>query len=440
MWTTKKPVDFAEKELKIKLDKWQKDYINTPGNVAVRAGRQSGKSYAQSLRVALFALLNEKTQTLIIGAVDRQSVELFEKVKSHIINLAKWQVKGRPTLHKIELKNGSKIIALPAGRTGYGLRNYTIHKLVADEAHYIPEEVWTAVRPMLATTGGTMDLLSTPRGNEGFFYEVFQEDSDFTTYHTKSENCPRISNEFLAGEKKRMTKLQFMQEYEAEFLDSLQQFFTKDLIDSCIIDKLPLDKPEEFTLSPSGDFSPVQGGEYYLGVDLAGYGGDENAFVTVQSQGKTNNHVREIQTTQRVAAYETVERIKSLNRLWKYKKIYLDDGGIGTPILDYCLKENDLRRKTEGINNASRSVVRDSSKKKRLLKEDLYFSLKLMMELGHMKFREDENLIQSLLSIQFETDKDSGQVKIHGRYSHITEALIRAAWAIKTKGLRLWIA
>ena len=162
MWTAKCPVRFAEKKLGIELDEWQREYIGAEGNTAVRAGRQSGKSFAESLRVALFALLNAKTQTLVIGAVDRQSTELFEKIKSHINALAGHQIKGKPTMHKLELRNGSKILAHPAGRTGYGLRNYTIHKLVADEAHYIPNEVFVAELPMLATTGGTIDVLSTP--------------------------------------------------------------------------------------------------------------------------------------------------------------------------------------------------------------------------------------------------------------------------------------
>ncbi len=63
------------------------------GNTVVRAGRQSGKSFAESLRVALFALLNSKTSTLIIASVDRQSVELLEKIKAQIMGLAKNQLK-----------------------------------------------------------------------------------------------------------------------------------------------------------------------------------------------------------------------------------------------------------------------------------------------------------------------------------------------------------
>jgi len=337
LWNTKNVISYVERVLDIKLDVWQKEYIMHEGNTVVRAGRQSGKSYAESLRVALFALLNPKTSTLIIASVDRQSVELLEKVKSHILLLAKSQIKGNPTFHKIQLKNGSKIMAEPAGQTGYGLRGFTVDKLVADEAHYIPDAVFVAIRPMLATTGGTLDLLSTPRGNEGFFYDCFQSD-DFHKIHIMSKDCPRISDEFLTQESKRMTKLEFCQEYEAEFLDSLQQFFSKELIDSCI-------------------GYPLTNAMNYLGVDFAGYGGDQNAFVTVENVDK-KLYVKNFRTTERVKAWETVNTILRLNEQYHYRKIGVDDGGLGTPILDYMLTHDALKRKTIGLNNASRLISR----------------------------------------------------------------------------------
>lgn len=422
LWNAKDAVAYAELKLGIQLDDWQREYIQHEGNTVVRAGRQSGKSYAESLRVALFALLHPKTSTLIIASVDRQSIELLEKVKSHIVTLAKAAIKGRPTFHKIQLKNGSKIMAEPAGQTGYGLRGFTVDKLVADEAHYIPDAVFVAIRPMLATTGGTLDLLSTPRGNEGFFYECFESD-DFHKIHIMSKDCPRITSEFLDQEKKRMTKLEFCQEYEAEFLDSLQQFFSKELVDSCIV-------------PPITDFSSSWGGTY-LGVDFGGYGGDQNAFVTVHNVNK-QSYIKEFETTEKVRAWETVNKIVELNRKHNYKKIGVDDGGLGTPILDYMLTHNSLKRKCIGLNNASRSI-NNEGREKRLLKEDMYGNLKIMMEQGILKFKEDDELRRSLTSIQFVVDKDTKNIKIFGRYSHITEGLIRAAWLIKAKGLRLYV-
>ena len=416
LWNAKNVIDFVEKKLDIKLDGWQKEYIQHEGNTVVRAGRQSGKSFAESLRVALFALLNSKTSTLIIASVDRQSIELLEKVKSHIMQLAKNQIKGRPTFHKIELKNGSKVMAEPAGATGYGLRGFTVDKLVADEAHYIPDAVFVAVRPMLATTGGTLDLLSTPRGNEGFFYDCFQSD-EFYKIHIMSKDCPRITDEFLEQERKRMTKLQFCQEYEAEFLDSLMQFFSRDLIDTC---KMEILKGE---------------GRKFLGIDFGGYGGDQNAFVTLQLR-HSKAYLTEFETTERVKAWETVNHILALNARNVYQKIGVDDGGLGTPILDYILTHDALRRKTIGLNNASR-MINHTGREKKLLKEDMYGNLKIMMEQGLIKIPDNDDLLRSLLSIQFEVDKETKNIKIFGRYSHITEGLIRAAWLVKSKGLNI---
>jgi len=417
LWNSKNPVAYAEQKLGIKLDDWQRRYIETEGNTAARCGRQSGKSFAEALRVALFALLHPKTQTLIIGAVDRQSVELFEKVKAIIIQIAgKQNIVGRPTMHNINLKNGSKIIAHPAGRTGYGLRGYAINKLVVDEAHYVPEEVYVAVRPMLATTGGTIDLLSTPRGNEGFFYDCFFSD-EFTTFHVYSRDCPRISEEFLESERKRMTKLQFKQEYEAEFLDQVQQFFPKALIDSVT----------------GAQFLPK--GNFYLGVDIARYGGDENAFVVVREWKNKLSFIK-YETTENITTTDTIGRIRALNHQYNFKKIYIDDGGIGGAVLDVLLEKGEVKYKVVGINNASRSVDKEN-KHKRILKEDLYGNLRRLMEQKQIILPDDEKVRLSLMSIQFEYTTDTERVKIYGKYSHITEALIRAAWCVYTKGLNI---
>ena len=418
LWNTQNVLSLVEKRLDIKLDEWQKEYIMHHGNTAVRAGRQSGKSFAESLRVALFSLLNAKSSTLIIASVDRQSIELLEKVKSHIMGLAPQQIKGRPTFHKIELKNGSKIMAEPAGQTGYGLRGFTVDKLVADEAHYIPDAVFVAIRPMLATTGGTLDLLSTPRGNEGFFYDCFQSE-DFYKIHIKSEDCPRITDEFLEQEKKRMTKLEYCQEYEAEFLDSLQQFFPKDLIDSCICEE-----------------NTIKGGQVFFGADFGGAGSDPTAYINIDNKGKDNyvSRIEEIDDDKK--AWQIIKQMEKLLEQFNYKKMGIDSGGIGGPILDYSLKHNRLKRKIVGLNNSKREIDADNGKSK-LLKNDMYWNLKLMMEQGLIKFPENELLRRSLTSVQKEVNQATQNEIIFGKYTHLAEALIRAAWLVKSKQLNI---
>jgi len=399
----------------------------TEGDTAVRAGRQSGKSFAQAIRTMLLAInhkgkkkaADDQDTILITGGVERQAYELYMKVRRMVETLAPHMIVGRPTMRKMELKNNCRVLALPAGRDGAGLRNFCLIRLVVDEAHYVYDEVYNACEPMLATTGGNMDLLSTPKGNKGRFYDAFQEDSGFTTFHTTSEMCPRIPKDFLERKKKSLTKMRYAQEYLAEFQDKMQQMFPKELVDSCIV---------------KAGFE----GTNFLGVDFAGYGGDQNAFVTLANLDD-RSFIKEFEVSERVKAWETVQKIIELNIKFKYKKIGVDDGGLGTPILDYILTHNSLKRKTIGLNNASRAINNDG-KAKRLLKEDMYGNLKLMMEQGLIVFEENEDLRNSLDSIQFEIDEGTENLKIFGNYSHITEGLIRAAWLIKTKGLKLWVA
>src|SRR3990167_8298879 len=214
--------------MKLELDPWQQKILDTPGNICLRSGRQVGKSTIISIKAGEYAISHPKETILIVAAVERQALLLFEKVLGYIADNYKKQIKkgkDRPTKHKILLTNGSVIHCLPTGLSGYGIRGYTVHLLIADEAAFIPEDVWNAVTPMLAVTGGKIILLSTPFGKGGYFYRCFQDPS-FTSFHVSSEACPRRDENFLAQERKRMTELQYAQEYLGEFVDELRRFFS----------------------------------------------------------------------------------------------------------------------------------------------------------------------------------------------------------------------
>jgi hypothetical protein len=57
-----------------------------------------------------------------------------------------------------------------------------------------------AVRPMLATSNGTLIALSTPAGKRGLFYEVWIGDESWHRTQVAADQCPRITKEFLAEE------------------------------------------------------------------------------------------------------------------------------------------------------------------------------------------------------------------------------------------------
>ena len=66
--------------IEIDYDKWQKEVLGTTGNLCIVSPRQMGKSTVISEKSGEYALNNENKTILIIAAVERQALLLFEKV------------------------------------------------------------------------------------------------------------------------------------------------------------------------------------------------------------------------------------------------------------------------------------------------------------------------------------------------------------------------
>lgn len=414
-------------------DSWQQAVLDHEGNITLRTGRQVGKSTIIGAKAAKFAKEHPGTTILCIAAAQRQSSLIFEKIRGEIdllIEKGQLDYDGEPTLTRIKLTNGSRIYSLPAGRTGYFIRGFTIDLLIADEAAYIPEEVWKAVIPMIAVSRkmrglGWIILISTPFGKGGYYYHSFH-DPDFRAWHISSEKCSRIPKDFLLKERQRLSKAEYAQEYLGEFMDEWNQFFPTALIKKVMT---------FIEWNHEKDYKPFKY-SYYLGVDIARYGGDENAFVIAELNKQNNIRIVKSLTTTRMSLTDTIGRIQALHDKFNFKKIFIDDAGVGGGVMDVLLEK--LGRRVIGLNNASRSVDKDKHRKA-ILKEDLYSNTLMMMETGKLTMQHSPAMMKSLKSITYEYTADK-RVKIFGDYSHLTEALVRAAWCIKQKGLNIYLA
>ena len=238
-----------------------------------------------------------------------------------------------------------------------------------------------------------------------------------------SEDCGRISEEFLTQERKTMTKLQYAQEYLGEFIDELRQFFSTKLIQ----DTMDLEEAKDLKI-----------GEFYLGVDIARLGGDENSFIIIRKVKEDKFELVRVETTEMKLTTDTIGMIVNLTKEYNFKKIYVDDAGVGGGVLDALLENNITRRKVIGINNARKSIEIDKKRRKKILKEDLYDNLLKLMESKQIRFIKSPELMRSLASIQYEYSAE-GNIKIFGKYSHIAEGAIRAAWCSRDKHLNIWI-
>lgn len=417
----------------MQLDQWQEEVLSTKGNIALRSGRQVGKSTVISVMAGEFASNNRNKVILVIASVERQAYELFSKIYDYMYqnhrNLLK-KGKQYQTKSKLVLNNGTKILCLPTGLDGHGIRGYTIDLLIADEAAFIPRAVWDSVSPMIATKikdGARMVLLSTPFGRDNFFYECF-DDPSFTTFHVSSEECSRIPKEFLEQEKKRKSKIAYAQEYLGEFADGQMQWFTDKLIRECQ------------TMQQAEEYRPNINGNYYLGTDIARMGDDYSTFEIMEEIDGKLYHRMHIKT-EKTKLNETYEQILELDKKYNFQKIFIDNEGIGIGVYDFLMVHDQTKTKTFGVNNSLEVKQGLDYKKVKYLKEDLYTNLLSLMRQRLIKLIDNDEIFFSLRSIQFDYTTDNmgrSHLKIFSRHhndSDIAEGLIRAALAEKYKDL-----
>lgn len=162
-------------------------------------------------------------------------------------NVPMWTKK---TQTELNLTNGAKIFSLP-GANPDTIRGYSAPDLIIeDEAAFVGDRTFVASRPMLATNPfGRHILLTTPYGRRGHFYDRWrQKDPDWARFMIRSEDCPRISEEFLEGEQRVLSERSYRQEYRCDFLEAATAVFPSDFIERLMSNK-PMSLEDTFSMS-----------------------------------------------------------------------------------------------------------------------------------------------------------------------------------------------
>ena len=132
------------------------------------------------------------------------------------------------------LTNKSRILSLPGKeQTIRGFSGADL--IVEDEAARVSDELYYSVRPMLAVSGGRLILMSTPFGKRGHFFNEWTDGgSTWERIQITAHDCPRISPEFLEEERQALGDWWFRQEYMCEFVETVDQVFSYDLVTAAI--------------------------------------------------------------------------------------------------------------------------------------------------------------------------------------------------------------
>jgi len=218
----------------VEPDPWQEDLLkSTSDRVLLNCSRQSGKSTVSAIIALHRALYYPGSLILCLAPALRQSQELFAKIASFYRDLDRPVAPHGERKLSLELENASRIVTLPG--TEKTIRGFSgAALLIVDEASRVADELYFAVRPMLAVSGGALMMLTTPYGKRGVFYEEWTGGHGWDRYEVPARECPRISEEFLEEERQALPSWVYRQEYECSFEETEDAVFTAEMIERAV--------------------------------------------------------------------------------------------------------------------------------------------------------------------------------------------------------------
>lgn len=245
------PVAFAVERLGFIPDPWQAVFLRSAApRLLLNITRQGGKSTTAAVLALHVALYRPRALVLLVSPSLRQSGELFRKVREFRARLDPPPPLDEDNALSCTFGNQSRIACLP-GSEGT-VRGFSAPRLIVeDEASRVPDELYRAIRPMLATVpGGRLVLMSTPFGQRGHFWaEWDQGGEDWQRISVPATEVPRISPDFLAAERRALGDGWYRQEYENVFLEAAGGLFRAEDIARALADipalDLGLDGPDD---------------------------------------------------------------------------------------------------------------------------------------------------------------------------------------------------
>lgn len=222
------PVEFA-RHAGIVPDAWQADVLESSSDrVILLCSRQSGKSLTAALLVSHRAIYVPGSLILLIAPTRQQSGEMLRTIRDVLHRSGVEAQRAADNAKTLEFSNGSRVVIVAADSGT--LRGYSaVDLLIFDEAGWIPDAVFDAAAPMLATSQGRMIYLSTPNGARGRFWEAWEQGGP--VWHRVSvtaEQVSRIDPAWLEEERERLPASVYASEYECQFTEAQHAVFRQE--------------------------------------------------------------------------------------------------------------------------------------------------------------------------------------------------------------------
>src|SRR3990167_3159065 len=189
----------------------------------VNCGRRFGKSTLAILEIIGKAVSKNDCRVAYIANTYQQARDIAWRELKSIARPVTISINESRLEVEIKTQDGGiGLIWLRGWESIETLRGQRFDFVVLDEVAQMRNfwENWQEViRPTLTDTRGEALFLSTPKGYNHFYdlYELHKTDTDYASFHFKTEDNPQIPREEIEKAKKELTQDRFAQEYEADF-------------------------------------------------------------------------------------------------------------------------------------------------------------------------------------------------------------------------------
>ena len=418
------PSKFSEIFLDHKLFEYNKKYVDCKDRFIVyRSGRQVGKTMSTAVKCIHFAFfaplmletIKDECTIVIAAPTQNQATIMFDRIRSLIINndfLKGYIVRNTQSEMWVNYLDGrgvSKIITRATGETGTSLRGYSPHCIIADECSFIKSSILKAFLPSGMATHARVWLTSTPFSKSGYFYEACQNarpknpDGMWREFHVKSTDSPLIQQDpTFIEEIKKLTRDEYVQEVEGEFLDIGNALIPNSLIQEAIV-----------------DFRPKGQVRYYMGVDIARTGRDETVFTVIGVDENDTVFVEDVQAEAQSNVVDVCGSVGEFVRNYRLERVFVDETGLGGGLIDLA-REQDL---------PCQGVVFSLQQK-----AEMYKNLRLLFENHNIKLKDINKLVYQLSYLRREYT-ETGIMKIRSdEHDDYPDSLVLACKAVNAGG------
>jgi len=221
----------------------------------------------------------------------------------------------------------------------------------------------------------------------------------WTEFHVKSTENPLVKEDpTFIEEIKRLTKEEYVQEVEGEFLDIGNALIPNTLLREAVRDKKPV-----------GEVS------YYMGVDVARSGRDETVYTVISVDKEDEIFVEDVFAESQSNVVDVCGRIGEMVRDYRLETVFIDETGLGGGLIDLA-REQDI---------PARGVVFSLQEK-----ASMYKNLRLLFENHRITLKKVDKLVYQLSYLTREYT-ESGIMKVRSEeHDDYPDSLVLACRAV----------